>query len=102
MSEGWAQGGLRDHLDTCWSQNFPTKLKKKFWQGLYVTIQHHSPSLRGCSNQKPTRQRYQIQLLLFSPVFQPLRPEGGLLKTEKHLDQVEFYWKAHEEPDLCV
>lgn len=28
--------------------------------------------------------------------------QRGLLKTGKHLDQVEFYWKAREEPDLCV
>lgn len=38
----------------------------------------------------------------FSAQFFNTSDQRGLLKTGKHLDQVEFYWKAREEPDLCV
>lgn len=98
MSKGRAQGVLRNHLDMCWVSKLPNKTKKII---LAKSLCHDmtSPSLTDCSDQLSNV--IKLSSCILSQFFSP-SDQRGLLKTEKHLDQVEFYWKASEEPDLCV
>lgn len=98
MSKGRAQGGLRNHLDMCWVSKLPNNAKKEI---LAKPLCHDmtSASLTDCSDQLSSV--IKLSSCFLAQFFSP-SDQRGLLKTEKHLDQVEFYWKACEEQDLCV